>query len=360
MTDFNNFISKLNNTCTLEKDMIREELDKFFDTKTFMKWHAVKYLFYAWDNKNDGHNSYFYKTKEGIWTQLVYDFDNSFGSLFDFITPQYSYIDGSPLIGCLNITEHNEEYRQILSEVMEKAFNPKKLFPYIDDLVAFLDPYVKEDRTPDANGHRPGQFDRPFSYIENEYTYEEFRKNYYGYKEHNGCGGTAYNCCVKKYKKRDIGSWKIEYNGKFCLVAPECWSKQYGYECCQSNDTVLVEPLDKTNPSTEWYGLENSQWCGILDYPYEKERECWSSIFGYPCCKNETTQPQAEDKYLPNRFYGIEDNHWCGIVDYNSCNTMDGYKCCSHCLINFTDNNGDWGYENNNWCHIPAICYLNK
>jgi len=34
-----------------------------------------------------------------------------------------------------------------------------------------------------------------------------------------------------------------------------------------------------------------------------------------------------------------------------------GYKCCSTCDVTYTDSDGDWGFENNDWCGIADSCY---
>ena len=33
-----------------------------------------------------------------------------------------------------------------------------------------------------------------------------------------------------------------------------------------------------------------------------------------------------------------------------------GYPCCKYCEVAFTDGDGDWGFENNDWCGIPDSC----
>jgi len=45
----------------------------------------------------------------------------------------------------------------------------------------------------------------------------------------------------------------------------------------------------------------------------------------------------------------------------NNCSakiTKQGYKCCSaNCVVYYTDADGNWGYENNQWCGCgPAVC----
>ncbi|KAG4097649.1 hypothetical protein H8356DRAFT_940715 [Neocallimastix lanati (nom. inval.)] len=35
---------------------------------------------------------------------------------------------------------------------------------------------------------------------------------------------------------------------------------------------------------------------------------------------------------------------------------MKGYHCCKLCNISYSDDSGDWGVENNEWCGIPDSC----
>jgi hypothetical protein len=37
-----------------------------------------------------------------------------------------------------------------------------------------------------------------------------------------------------------------------------------------------------------------------------------------------------------------------------------GYKCCQYCDIVYTDSDGDYGFENNDWCGIADSCYDNN
>jgi hypothetical protein len=434
-TEYKEFMDRLT------KSKTREELDQFFDSETYIRWQVVKYLFGSWDHHSNIHNIYLYKRKDGIWTQFLYDYDNSFGSLqgpntkrtfYDEIVKYYK--EPSPLIDVLQIYDNSTEFKKILEESLEKVFNPKKLFPHIDEIKEFLDPYIKEDRTPDANGQLPGRFPRALTYYEDKYSYDDFKDNTEytrvkiryrsseekilalkqwilerylfacdAYKlncassidyaksikytvetvihEHvfSGCKQTEYNCCVfsttENVQTTEEGKWGVEFN-KWCLIDDDfknsngsntsnpsndskstCWSEAYGYHCCKNPDTVLIEPRSKSNPGREWYGVEDNKWCGIAEYPEEKEKECWSSIFGYPCCQSKDTKPDKRHNYLNYRWYGHENGKRCGITDLQACPYNDKYKCCSHCNVSYTDST-KWGIENNHWCHIPSTCDL--
>jgi cellulose 1,4-beta-cellobiosidase len=60
--------------------------------------------------------------------------------------------------------------------------------------------------------------------------------------------------------------------------------------------------------------------------------------------------------------WGIQNNNWCFINDAN-CHPSNvckfeaiGYPCCSHCNIVYTDDSGNWGIENDDWCGIRDNC----
>ncbi|OUM61438.1 Non-catalytic module family DOC2, partial [Piromyces sp. E2] len=79
---------------------------------------------------------------------------------------------------------------------------------------------------------------------------------------------------------------------------------------------------------------------------------CWSEEQGYSCCKDKNTKVQFTDE---SGDWGVEDNKWCGITDLQRCPSFGDYKCCKKCEIIYTDTE-DWGVEDNNWCSIPYSC----
>jgi len=84
---------------------------------------------------------------------------------------------------------------------------------------------------------------------------------------------------------------------------------------------------------------------------------CFSISLGFPCCKGNTVVYSDNDG-----DWGVENNEWCGISnnlpDVNeSCFAEKlGYPCCSSCDVLYTDNDGEWGVENDNWCGIKDSC----
>jgi len=75
--------------------------------------------------------------------------------------------------------------------------------------------------------------------------------------------------------------------------------------------------------------------------------DCFSTKLGYPCCKSTT-----EVVYTDNDGnWGVENGNWCGIEDCWS--TKLGYPCCKVTTdIVYTDGDGNWGVENGDWCGL--------
>jgi len=49
--------------------------------------------------------------------------------------------------------------------------------------------------------------------------------------------------------------------------------------------------------------------------------------------------------------WGVENNQWC-FINESLCSAISGYPTCKNCKVYFTDSTGDWGVENNQWCFI--------
>ncbi|OUM61201.1 Non-catalytic module family DOC2, partial [Piromyces sp. E2] len=90
---------------------------------------------------------------------------------------------------------------------------------------------------------------------------------------------------------------------------------------------------------------------------------CWAEALGYSCCEG------CEIAYNDgDGNWGVENDQWCGIDD-KKCNGDNatpstcfadekemGYPCCEKCDVAYTDDDGDWGVENNDWCSVPYKC----
>eukprot|EP00833_Pecoramyces_ruminatium_P002818 jgi/Orpsp1_1/1176850/evm.model.c7180000059258.1 len=86
----------------------------------------------------------------------------------------------------------------------------------------------------------------------------------------------------------------------------------------------------------------------------EKQGDCWATALGYSCCTSTSTVVFTDD----NGDWGIENNDWCGIVSASPCWAKPlGYECCNTktCRnVLYSDDDGDWDVENGEWCGITS------
>jgi predicted RNase H-like HicB family nuclease len=93
--------------------------------------------------------------------------------------------------------------------------------------------------------------------------------------------------------------------------------------------------------------------------PIEKQDTCSAKIIaqGYECCPSDCETIYTDD----DGDWGVNNNQWCGCGNkktepkpIGSCSVNilnQGYECCpSDCEVIYTDNDGDWGVNNNQWC----------
>ena len=80
--------------------------------------------------------------------------------------------------------------------------------------------------------------------------------------------------------------------------------------------------------------------------------KCSSKItqLGYKCCSDKCTVQYVDN----DGYWGIENNQWCGCgTEAPKCVGKQGYPCCSNTRdVVYRDNDGNWGIENNDWCLI--------
>jgi len=90
--------------------------------------------------------------------------------------------------------------------------------------------------------------------------------------------------------------------------------------------------------------------------------KCKSELLNIPCC------PAIVKKVYYTDAYGdwsidFTSKNWCGLTpfDVETCwSEKLGFPCCSGCKVGYVDKDGQWGYENGNWCGIlPDICNKN-
>jgi len=88
---------------------------------------------------------------------------------------------------------------------------------------------------------------------------------------------------------------------------------------------------------------------------------CSKAIYdqGYNCCLPNCQVVYSDD----DGDWGFENGEWCGCGKSEpkpKCPAAiieQGYPCCSTCgTVYYTDNDGEWGVENNEWCGMPTSC----
>jgi len=85
---------------------------------------------------------------------------------------------------------------------------------------------------------------------------------------------------------------------------------------------------------------------------------CWSEKLGYPCCSSMLAPVIYTDA---DGKWSVENNEWCGIPTKGKCfSEALGYPCCSsfNAPVVYIDEDGKWGVENNEWCGIIYSDYI--
>ncbi|KAG4097105.1 coth-domain-containing protein [Neocallimastix lanati (nom. inval.)] len=275
-----------------------------------------------------------------------------------------------PIIDVL-VHKNPERFKKIVHDVLVSAFNPSILNERIDELKEFLLPYVEEDSTPKDDGSLPGRINkagkvRSASVSEFESEIENKLKEWIKIKFEVAC--------------EEYGLDGEEIIRESASFVP----KSYDYGNNENNKAEKEDGNDKVKAENDEAQAEASQGLtdeaqteadqGLTDEAKTESNqalaesnqsssdECWSDVLGYSCCKK-NCYVYYTDK---DGKWGVEDNQWCGIIEsvcepkYASSQcygeTTKEYPCCEGCKTAYRDNNGKWGYENNNWCSIKYSC----
>jgi len=168
---------------TINSATSREEIEDIMDVDAFIQGWIMEYLLGSGDHMLiNGKNYYLYKQPNGKWIPLYYDFDSMFGVDVDKYTfdvktsPELPFTKWYFLRPIVDVLVKNDEasFLKNLQYIVDKAFNPEVLFPHIDNLKKWIDPYILEDRT-EVNGVLPGRINT-YGYTFG-YQYDDFVKN---------------------------------------------------------------------------------------------------------------------------------------------------------------------------------------
>lgn len=362
---------------TLDNAQSAEDIEDIFDIDQFLYEIAYEYLSGSWDHfLFNGHNFNVYKKKGGKWTIIYYDFDADLGQDASFVAifphsivstdfPSYPFSEWSTLHQHLIeilIFKDPTRFENILKNFVREAFNPTILFPRIDELKELIKPYIIEEKTPDENGNLPGVINK----YGMDYSIEQWDAN-------SEFTTVTDNAMSKGY---GIKYWILMRYRYVCKAYdiecdPVYMDENYQYTTNKNveasfdvapsgpwgdmgNGNPQQQPIPPTEPSAEPTS-EPTQEAEQTPTTNQSPYQCWSEVVGYSCCSSNETTVYAHDD---NGDWGYDFNkqEWCGLTPYDE-PTQDeacwseelGYSCCKSCKVYETDNDGQWGYENNQW-----------
>jgi len=124
-------------------------------------------------------------------------------------------------------------------------------------------------------------------------------------------------------------------------------------------ETPEVEPETEVETETPEVEPETE-----VETTVPEPETCWSEKLGFPCCPANRCKVYYTDN---DGKWGFTQNNWCGIdeevckeVLSGNCwaNTL-GYKCCTEgcsAAVVLEDDSGKWGVQDSEWCGIPTDC----
>jgi len=381
------------------------DLENIFEIDHFLYEAAYEYLVGTWDHLlTSGHNYSMYKQKNGKWIAIYYDFDGDFGQDIIGIEfgkpypnpnkdyPTYSYKEWFlvPIhLYDVLIANNPERFENILRKMVTEVFNPAVLFPRIDELKKFIKPEVVRVRTPDKDGKLPGVLNN-FKPV--DYTLQEWDANVEFTTIHNHeVNGSAYGL---KY-------WILTRYRKTCEIFnlecdPVYLDKDYKYTIDKNVESVInthkfdgvdFSPFKGGNPYYRKLEEDSNSTTTVVEpattvveqeptqtetqvpiaEPTETEAQeskykCLAELAGYPCCAKGIKKVYEKDAY-GEWSYDFAKKQWCGLTPYEEraaeelCwSEIYGYPCCKGCYVFESDDEGQWGYEDNQWCGIQPYC----
>jgi spore coat protein CotH len=281
---------------------------------------------------------------------------------------QYTFADWELNIPIINTLVHKnpERFTGIVKDILANAFNPSLLNDYIDQLKTFLLPYVKEDCTPGANGRLPGRINQKGN--QNPASVNDFEANIEG--SVNNVEG------VKSWIKGkfDVASKEFGFNQN--QVGSGSITTSVGFSFSKKKDDNNEKKSDNSNDNNNNFdnnfngnnnnNLDNNSNANNNNFDNNNGNNassvCWSEALGYNCCYGCISYYEDDDGK-----WGVENNQWCGILE-STCGKLSAaasecygasiskYPCCESCDVVTTDQNGKWGIENGHWCSIKYSC----
>ena len=420
LVDYKDEIKSLNDAVNNAKTI--DDIKDIIDVDAVLRSFAFEFVTISWDHFFlQGHNFFWYKKPEdGKWMIILNDFDETFAQDIypNYYTDESRYVEKNyiPDIETINlpnlsvrdmdtghklvkllILDDDTRWREILGEVVKTAFNPDVLYPRIDEIADLIHDEIAVSRgiveeTGKAHGcfnilgQDPGwnitQFEDTINFTNwistqgsaISYGLKFFIQERLRYICHTyaidpktlelieprpvvSFWGIKLKNRVTTYGSEHLG-WgaphiKFEY--------PELEKEQYMQEEYNANAEKNKEPSEYHYLPTIHEQNNSEQEQTVTEQPTEpaettntteSAETCWSEKLDYPCCTS-TCYVYSTDE---DGEWGYEDNHWCGVpasCSQDQCwSTKLGYGCCEGCHTYEVDDNGKWGYENGKWCGI--------
>jgi hypothetical protein len=165
-------------------------------------------------------------------------------------------------------------------------------------------------------------------------------------------GNDLFNDDLVRFVYTDID--KEDYMQEEYNADPENNNKPVGYVVpppkYELEEEKEKEKEEETNPTETVTSTATT----TITSEETTSEECWSEVLGYPCCTSSCHVYETDS----DGEWGYENKQWCGIPSTcsadNCWSKKLGYPCCtSSSQVYETDANGEWGYEDNHWCGIP-------
>ena len=163
-------------------------------------------------------------------------------------------------------------------------------------------------------------------------------------------GGDAQQFIIIETYQKDVYSIGTKISGGLKVLDVEKGGTEDGSNVCQwedggrSNQTWVFEFISGPNG-------EKEEELSKQEKP-KQEETCWSTALDYPCCKSCSVSVFTDE----NGNWAVENNDWCGIpknCDKQITCGASGYLCCkSSCTVLYEDSDGEWSIENDDWCLI--------
>jgi len=154
----------------------------------------------------------------------------------------------------------------------------------------------------------------------------------------------------------DLGGDQLHPNGNGYKKMGAFWAQtvddylqeKFGAATPSAPATSQTTPQTPTTPA-----VPNTPTVPVTP-PTSNLSDCSAKITsqGYKCCSKNCIVYYTDS----DGTWGVENDQWCGCNSATSvCIGAQGYPCCKTTVaVAFVDGDGNWGVENGNWCLIRA------